>query len=544
MSDKKVLDFTAKREEHIEHKRRAVERIMFDNFLGTYSVIDESGSIYPIKILDISRNGCLFQVPFNKGTDKKFSQDAENLLLTRHYSYNNVKELKEAVELAAEVSADNIISSECIFIGPKEESSDGEIDLSKFSIVKWFIKDENLKIIRYVILGLFIATSVLTIANNDNNLGRIANEIIWGLWWPGFIILLLTGRLWCTICPLSTTASFVKKSFSLNIKPPQWIKKTSHIIIPLGFVIIIIIEQAFHMSKNPAISGIFLLSLITIATIFSILYERETWCRYICPLGGLGAIYSVGGILTVKANPDVCASKCKTHECYKGSADQLGCPVFHHPLYAKESHVCKLCLNCLKSCPNSSAKLILQFPLIKIWKQKEMPDTLTIFAFTIFFMAPILILSRNFTEISFSKLFIILGSVAFIISYFISWILSKFENQVNDKNGFLITRIALALMILAWGPLAAFQFGNIPILNSLVINSSINGTWGDNFPTLGISLIKVLQYGAVIFAAMLGWIIIVGIKNQLGAKSNRIIRISSGIFIIYLILIIYLIIQT
>lgn len=80
MADKKVLDFTAKREENIEHRRRAVERIMFDNFLGTYSVIDESGSIYPIKILDISRNGCLFQVPFNKGTDKKFQKGEEYIL--------------------------------------------------------------------------------------------------------------------------------------------------------------------------------------------------------------------------------------------------------------------------------------------------------------------------------------------------------------------------------------------------------------------------------------------------------------------------------
>lgn len=77
MSDEKVLDFNKKREDSIEHKRRAVERIMFDNFLGTYSVIDGGEGIYPIDIIDISRSGCLIQVPENKGTASTFKQDQE-----------------------------------------------------------------------------------------------------------------------------------------------------------------------------------------------------------------------------------------------------------------------------------------------------------------------------------------------------------------------------------------------------------------------------------------------------------------------------------
>ncbi len=80
MSDEKVLDFNKKREDSIEHKRRAVERIMFDNFLGTYSVIDGVDSIYPIDIIDISRSGCLVQVPKNSGTEQTFKIDNEHTL--------------------------------------------------------------------------------------------------------------------------------------------------------------------------------------------------------------------------------------------------------------------------------------------------------------------------------------------------------------------------------------------------------------------------------------------------------------------------------
>lgn len=70
MADK-LLDFKQKKQETIEKKRRAFERVMFQNFLGAYAVIDEAGSIYPVNLVDISKTGCLFQVPWNAKTDKQ-----------------------------------------------------------------------------------------------------------------------------------------------------------------------------------------------------------------------------------------------------------------------------------------------------------------------------------------------------------------------------------------------------------------------------------------------------------------------------------------
>ena len=76
MSDK-VLDFVKKRKENIEEKRRNFERIMFDNVMGTYSVIDKEGSIYPVTLIDISNTGCLFEVPWNLENDEKFKKGTE-----------------------------------------------------------------------------------------------------------------------------------------------------------------------------------------------------------------------------------------------------------------------------------------------------------------------------------------------------------------------------------------------------------------------------------------------------------------------------------
>lgn len=72
MSDFKVLDFNKKKADTIEQKRRAFNRIVFQNFLGAYSVIDHHGTMSPVTMVDIAGDGCSFQVPFTKGKDKKW----------------------------------------------------------------------------------------------------------------------------------------------------------------------------------------------------------------------------------------------------------------------------------------------------------------------------------------------------------------------------------------------------------------------------------------------------------------------------------------
>jgi hypothetical protein len=76
MTDK-VLDFIGKRKENIEVKRRSFERILFQNFLGAYTVIDKEGTVYPVTLVDISQEGCLFQVPWNVKADEKFAEKTE-----------------------------------------------------------------------------------------------------------------------------------------------------------------------------------------------------------------------------------------------------------------------------------------------------------------------------------------------------------------------------------------------------------------------------------------------------------------------------------
>lgn len=79
MSDKnKVFDFNEKRKKSIEQKRRTFERVVFQEFLGVYTVIDDQGGAgFPIKLIDISGDGCQFQVPFSAKARNQFKSGSE-----------------------------------------------------------------------------------------------------------------------------------------------------------------------------------------------------------------------------------------------------------------------------------------------------------------------------------------------------------------------------------------------------------------------------------------------------------------------------------
>ena len=72
-TENNVVDFQNKREEAIEKKRRQFERFLFDDFLGCFAEIDDNGTNFPVKIVDISEQGCKIQTDWNPNTHKSLT---------------------------------------------------------------------------------------------------------------------------------------------------------------------------------------------------------------------------------------------------------------------------------------------------------------------------------------------------------------------------------------------------------------------------------------------------------------------------------------
>ena len=455
---------------------------------------------------------------------KKLSRGAENGLLSKKYNQNNVKELKDAIELAVLVADGDTIRTEHIFTGPMEEASDYELDLTDFALVRFLINDKTLTVFRGGILAFFVALIGLPLFFPDRIAGVVSNHLVWGTWWV-FLVLtfLLLGRVWCTVCPLSTAGRIASRIWSLAKPPPGFIKNNSPFLIPIGFVIIIWAEHFFHMTTNPRATAFLLITLISLAIFFALLFKRETWCRYLCPLGNFGGLFSLSAILFVRSNPNVCSTKCTTHNCNKGSEHYPGCPVFHHPLYARNAHICKLCFNCLKSCPNGSARLYLRPPLIRIWQQLDFAETIGFFALVFFFLAPCLLASERVQFFMGEGIFTWTALTSFVLAAVCRYTLPTLLFGDHELKLLRTTRLILVLLLLAWGPFTAFQFGHLPGFDTLFIISGQQGLLQSVLPEHGISMLVLVQLGAIWFGTLLAFAALIGIALRVQSEGGNVV---------------------
>ncbi len=59
-----VVDFKQVRQSRMEEKRRNTQRIFFKNLMSVYCVVGDH-HMRPIELIDVSEDGCSFQVPFD-----------------------------------------------------------------------------------------------------------------------------------------------------------------------------------------------------------------------------------------------------------------------------------------------------------------------------------------------------------------------------------------------------------------------------------------------------------------------------------------------
>ncbi len=235
-------------------------------------------------------------------------------------------------------------------------------------ILKSFIKSKWYPGIFQLFVGIVFAFIVFELLTGpDEAHDNFGTAGTWVLWWPILpILLFLTGRFWCAICPFGALSDVVQKFVGSKKPVPKFLRKYGVWLIDAMFLAITWSDHVFGVVESPRGSGTLLL-LITIGVIFSgAFWERRTWCRYLCFLGGLSGNYSRAGMLQLRGTKDICA-KCTAAHCYKGTERAEGCPMFEFPKIMEDNAECNFCGNCVKNCPNGSINISLRPPTKELW---------------------------------------------------------------------------------------------------------------------------------------------------------------------------------
>jgi transcriptional regulator with AAA-type ATPase domain/polyferredoxin len=432
------------------------------------------------------------------------SDGARHALLSLRYQRRNVAELREVVELAVRVADGPEIRAEHIFGGVGDETVLPGVDITDTPLVRRLLRPGWLPALRATALAGFAAAIVLCVAFPVTQAGIVANSMIWSVWEPTvFALFFLAGPVWCTICPLSTAARLAKKSHTRERPPPAWVVRHGPWLAIIGFAVIVWVERVFDSLANPVASGLLLSGLVALALLFGVLFKREVWCRHLCPLGRLGTVLAPASPLQLTARPSVCASSCTTHACYKGASELPGCPVFHHPLEGKQAYRCKLCLDCLHTCPHHSANLQLRPPLAATWRLDSGARDLAMFALTVTLLALAWLVARAVDAFHQPLRFTILTLSVLVAGIALHHTIMALA--ANHRRTDIAVRVAMTMMLLGWAALMTGQLANVAFLDQASVTIA-PPSWFQAWPTLEFSLLAVLQVLVVLIGLVLALI--------------------------------------
>lgn len=219
-----------------------------------------------------------------------------------------------------------------------------------------------------IVFSVIVYELVAGTVNPSRNFG---SSLTWVLWWPAIpIIFLVLGRFWCAVCPFGKISDIVRKLVGSERPMPKFLKKYGIWMIDIFFILITWSDHIWGIIESPRGSGYLLLVLTTMVVVTSVFFERRTFCKTLCFLGGLAGNYSRSGMLELRGTPEVCKT-CKTQSCFKGDSKTEGCPMFQYVRTMDHSADCNLCGNCVKTCPNHSIRITPRTPTVELWGVKK-----------------------------------------------------------------------------------------------------------------------------------------------------------------------------
>jgi transcriptional regulator with AAA-type ATPase domain/polyferredoxin len=400
------------------------------------------------------------------------SKEAVEKLISYDYHYGNVTELEEVLERALLLTSNSIISGDEIFLGKIYDKKTTGFNLLRWSPVMQAIQKRIYpEMFQVGIAAIFVYIMVTNFIGTET-FGLRAESLVWSIWWPSLVLLTaLGGRLFCSVCPISCIATGIQKWIHFDKPVPAFLKKYDYLLVTVLFLLIFWAEEVSNMRTSPWATGLLLVTILSGAVLAAIIFQRQTWCRHICPLGGMIGVCSMAAPLELRSNTELCMNKCTTHNCFKGTEEIPGCPLFQHVPFIDNNQVCKLCMKCVRSCPNGSVQLNLRLPTQEIRNLSRVNRGMVVFVMALLLMIfPLYIFDQlrlDMNNISWLTWFTISYWSTGLIAVVGTWLFIR--KRLNDDHFLPVIRLLYALTPVALALHIIYHLQFVPALPDLAI---------------------------------------------------------------------------
>lgn len=275
--------------------------------------------------------------------------------------------------------------------GVKERfsDSDGGIDVTSLPVVgapvKRALKSRlfqfSLILPNQIVFWLVVFSGFFWTVDPTHNFGTV---LTWYIWFAVVCAMMVgVGRGWCVMCPFGGFAEWIQrktlwkrtqKSLGLGWKMPEWAASYGLVISAIVFIGLTWAEEYFNIAGpgRPIMTSFMILGIVGAATATFILFERRTFCRYMCPLSSvIGSVGSTGMVSGFRPKDRDKCLNCPTKECMRGGKDGYGCPWYTWPASQDTNTYCGLCTECYKACPYDNVGVSVQKPLTSVVAPKR-----------------------------------------------------------------------------------------------------------------------------------------------------------------------------
>jgi hypothetical protein len=238
-----------------------------------------------------------------------------------------------------------------------------KIEFTRSPLIKNTLKNRYPQLAVFVILlAGYIFAILAGLVGTPVGSHNFSIVFVWIAWWAILILVAVPffGRGWCAVCPIPLPGEWLQRGAVLGPpdKRPKWLNRRwprafrNIWLQNISFLLLALFSSV--LLTTPYITSIVLAAMLFAAIGLSMVFERRSFCRYLCPVGGFIGIYSQTAPIELRIkDKQVCAS-CVGKPCYNGSSAGYGCPWDVFPGGLTKNTYCGLCMECLRTCPHDN----------------------------------------------------------------------------------------------------------------------------------------------------------------------------------------------
>jgi hypothetical protein len=235
-----------------------------------------------------------------------------------------------------------------------------KIELTRNPFIKTALKSRYPQLAVFIVMLVGYIFAILAgLVGTPVGSHNFSIVFVWIAWWAILILVAVPffGRGWCAVCPIPLPGEWLQRGAVLAPpdKKPKWLNRRwprafrNIWLQNISFLLLALFSSV--LLTTPNITGIVLAAMLFAAIGLSIVFERRSFCRYLCPVGGFIGLYSQTAPLELRIKDKKVCAACEGKPCYNGSAEGYGCPWDVFPGGLTKNSYCGLCMECIRTCP-------------------------------------------------------------------------------------------------------------------------------------------------------------------------------------------------